>query len=128
MLKHRVGRQEQRLHLCELAIDQGHAQLRLVIAVLPQALDDDGGTDLLAVVGDQAVGGRNGDVLATGFVKGAADHVDSGGFGKHRCFRGVDGHHHMHLVEKPRRALDYIQVSGGNGVIRAGAYCDSHAL
>ena len=44
------------------------------------------------------------------------------------CFRGVDGHHHMHLVEKPRRALDYIQVSGGNGVIRAGAYCDSHAL
>ena len=102
--------------------------LPLEEAVLAQTLDDNGGADLLAVVGDQAIGGRNGDVLATGFVKGAADHVDSGGFGKHRCFRGVDGHHHMHLVEKPRRALDYIQVSGGNGVIRAGAYCDSHAL
>ena len=128
VLKNRIGRQKQGFDASELAIDQRHAELGFIVAVLAQTLDDNGGADLLAVVGDQAVGGRNGDVLATGFVKGAADHVDSGGFGKHRCFRGVDGHHHMHLVEKPRRALDYIQVSGGNGVIRAGAYCDSHAL
>ena len=80
VFKNRIGRQKQGFDASELAIDQRHAELGFIVAVLAQTLDDNGGADLLAVVGDQAVGGRNGDVLATGFVKGAEDHVDSGGF------------------------------------------------
>ena len=128
MFKNRIGGQKQGLNAGELAIDQRHAQFGLVIAVLTQSFDDDGGADLLAVVRDNAIGGGDDDVGAAGFLQRAANYLDSRAFGKHRCFRGIDGHHHVYLVKESCRALDYIQVSGGDGVIRAGAYCDSHAF
>ena len=126
MLKHRVGRQEQRLHLCELAIDQGHAQLRLVIAVLPQALDDDGGTDLLAVVGDQAGRGRDLDIGEYVVVERLTNDIHSRMRREHRGLSGVHGHDHVHFVKKTGAPLNDIQMSRGHGVIRSWAYCDSH--
>ena len=53
MFKNRIGRQKQGFDASELAIDQRHAELGFIVAVLAQTLDDNGGADLLAVVGDQ---------------------------------------------------------------------------
>ena len=65
MFQIRRGRQEQRLHVGELAIDQGHAQFGLIVAVLTQSLDDDRGSDPLTVVGDQPGGRSDLDIAAT---------------------------------------------------------------
>lgn len=89
MFKNRIGGQKQGLNAGELAIDQRHAQFGLVIAVLTQSFDDDGGADLLAVVGDQAIGGGDDDVGAAGFLQRAANYLDSRAFGNIGVFAAL---------------------------------------
>ena len=119
---------KQRFHSGEFAVDQCHAQLSLVIAVLPKSFDDDRRTDFRAIVGDQAGGRRHLHIGATALGERLADDLNTGFFGEHRRLRRVYGHHHMHFVEKARAALDDVQVAGGHWVVRPGANCNCHNL
>ena len=127
MLQHRVRRQKEGFHVGEFAVDERHAQLRLIIAVLPQAFDDDSGADCFAIIGDQPVSGCDDHVVARPAER-LSDDINPGVFGKHRCFRGVDRDNDVYLREEARAAADNVKMPGGHRVERARAYCDSHTI
>ena len=126
MFQNGIGRQEHRLHIGEVTVHERHAELGLIVAVLAQPLHNDGGVDLAAVVGDQAVGPCDHIIRHARVGQRVFDDVHAFGFGEQRLLHGIHRDHHMHFVEQAAATRDYIDMAVRHRAERAGAYSDCH--
>ena len=114
--RNRIGRQKREFDASGTRLTSAMPSSGFIVAVLAQTLMITVAPDLLAVVGDQAVGGRNGDVLSTGFVKGRGGSrrllVASENIGVFAALTATT----TCTSSKNRAERSITSVSGGNGV------------